>query len=182
MYDVFSVWQWKLKDLLHSLTHVSVRRLNCNKPCPSSEVSTTTSFRDFSQLLAVQIGRQMPGHQKRRDMVEIAQVIDVDEWLGVIDEGHEDEIMWDTDMQRNGKRHGHFGTGNRRKRRRVGVQFVLWAVVYHSGHSSKGGHFSMAIRSTNDEWQLHNDEKVQRVVRLETYSPDAYLMFYKRDF
>ncbi|KAJ3325253.1 Ubiquitin carboxyl-terminal hydrolase 36 [Boothiomyces sp. JEL0866] len=60
------------------------------------------------------------------------------------------------------------------------VEYELYGVLMHSGHSTNSGHYFSFVKHTNGCWYKMNDEEVHPVNVQTVLSQCAYMLFYSR--
>ncbi|OMJ07624.1 Ubiquitin carboxyl-terminal hydrolase 42 [Smittium culicis] len=59
-------------------------------------------------------------------------------------------------------------------------RFNLFAVLVHSGHSSRSGHYYCYVKNSNGCWYEMNDSMVRQVSEASVLKQTAYLLFYEK--
>eukprot|EP01135_Chromosphaera_perkinsii_P004711 Nk52_evm22s294 gene=Nk52_evmTU22s294 len=62
------------------------------------------------------------------------------------------------------------------------VNYNLYAVLVHSGHSCHSGHYYAFIKSSNGRWYEMNDSEVRQVSVNTVKKQQAYMLFYVKDY
>lgn len=61
-----------------------------------------------------------------------------------------------------------------------GLNYKLYGVLVHLGHTSHSGHYYSYVRGSNDNWYKADDQRVSVVASRDALAQNAYILFYTK--